>query len=368
MSLLSNDDYEKIFKFYTFINKDYENYIDSTLTALSDLFGYNLATYAIFDKDSNGDRRLISVNSQYISEEVLHSYKEYYFQFDLFFKNIGKLRYSNNSSSVYTTDFFNENEFLDSKYGKFLKYNNIYYEAVLGANKITKMPIHILSVYKSKEEENFTDKELKLFSYIGQAFNSSMSNYKKYLLQLEQNEAMNFFSQSTQIGFIVLNQSFQIVKYNDLFIDYASSIFNKDDINAIVNNLIDILENTYNICFKDLHTQMQAQIGEFNILISKKNILQFDKSIKTLTLIELHKLCKKYNNVDNITNKLVKKYNFTYRELEILNLITKGYSNKQITEKLFISLSTVKSHTRNIFSKMNISSRNEVIDIVNNLE
>jgi LuxR family maltose regulon positive regulatory protein len=49
------------------------------------------------------------------------------------------------------------------------------------------------------------------------------------------------------------------------------------------------------------------------------------------------------------------------RELEVLRLIAAGLSNKKITEELFISMSTVKTHLRNIYSKLNVHSRTEAM-------
>jgi LuxR family maltose regulon positive regulatory protein len=45
------------------------------------------------------------------------------------------------------------------------------------------------------------------------------------------------------------------------------------------------------------------------------------------------------------------------RELEVLYLIAAGLSNQEIADKLFISLNTVKTHTKNINSKLNVNSR-----------
>lgn len=51
----------------------------------------------------------------------------------------------------------------------------------------------------------------------------------------------------------------------------------------------------------------------------------------------------------------------TRREYEVLELIDKGLSNKEIAESLFVSASTVKTHTSNIFSKLDARRRTEAL-------
>ena len=49
----------------------------------------------------------------------------------------------------------------------------------------------------------------------------------------------------------------------------------------------------------------------------------------------------------------------TRRELEILDLIDQGLSNKEIARRLTIELSTVKNHVHNVLEKLNVSRRGE---------
>ncbi|GLC89022.1 response regulator [Lysinibacillus piscis] len=50
------------------------------------------------------------------------------------------------------------------------------------------------------------------------------------------------------------------------------------------------------------------------------------------------------------------------RELEILPLVAKGYGNKDIAEKLFISVKTVEAHKAKIMEKLDLKSRPELVE------
>ena len=49
------------------------------------------------------------------------------------------------------------------------------------------------------------------------------------------------------------------------------------------------------------------------------------------------------------------------RELEVLQLMAQGRSNQEISERLFLALSTVKGHNRNIFDKLQVQRRTEAV-------
>jgi predicted ATPase/DNA-binding CsgD family transcriptional regulator len=49
------------------------------------------------------------------------------------------------------------------------------------------------------------------------------------------------------------------------------------------------------------------------------------------------------------------------REVEILGLIAAGCSNQDITQRLFVSINTVKTHTKSIFRKLGVNSRTQAV-------
>ena len=64
--------------------------------------------------------------------------------------------------------------------------------------------------------------------------------------------------------------------------------------------------------------------------------------------------------------ELLKDYELSERELEVLRLIGQRNTNAEIADKLFISRNTVKFHVRNIYTKVGIQSRSDIEDIVDN--
>ncbi len=66
-----------------------------------------------------------------------------------------------------------------------------------------------------------------------------------------------------------------------------------------------------------------------------------------------------------ISDHFINKYSISIKEKEIVSLIIKGYTNKEIADKLFISSQTVKNHIYNIFQKVSVKSRTELIYHIN---
>ena len=51
----------------------------------------------------------------------------------------------------------------------------------------------------------------------------------------------------------------------------------------------------------------------------------------------------------------------TERELDVLKLIAEGLINQEIGDKLFLSLNTIKAHTRSIYGKLGVNNRTQAV-------
>lgn len=50
------------------------------------------------------------------------------------------------------------------------------------------------------------------------------------------------------------------------------------------------------------------------------------------------------------------------RELEVLELVAKGYSNKEIANNLFVSVNTVKTHLQKVYEKLEVNRRTQAVE------
>jgi len=62
-----------------------------------------------------------------------------------------------------------------------------------------------------------------------------------------------------------------------------------------------------------------------------------------------------------INDENLKALKLNDREYEILQLIAKGHSNKEIAKTLFLAIPTIKTHTSNLYAKLDVRSRTQAV-------
>ena len=88
-----------------------------------------------------------------------------------------------------------------------------------------------------------------------------------------------------------------------------------------------------------------------------------DRDLLTAIEMGMYRFSSENNTVPIIKENIEQKNNvqLTKMEYSILILIWEGKSNKAISEALFISVNTVKTHVKNTFEKFGVRSRNELM-------
>ena len=85
---------------------------------------------------------------------------------------------------------------------------------------------------------------------------------------------------------------------------------------------------------------------EIQTIIVEKNVYQKELTPEEQEAVEREK----------------QKLGLSSREMEVLQLMAEGLSNQEIADRLFVSLPTVKTHSSNLFEKLDVKRRTQAIE------
>ena len=68
--------------------------------------------------------------------------------------------------------------------------------------------------------------------------------------------------------------------------------------------------------------------------------------------------------LDKSCHRITQEYRLTQRESEILRYVALGRSAKYIAEELLISHNTARTHIKHVYEKLNIHSKQRLIDLI----
>src|SRR5438309_9890897 len=118
----------------------------------------------------------------------------------------------------------------------------------------------------------------------------------------------------------------------------------------------------------DLYEAVKA--GANGYLLKEISVEEVAEAIRAVvqgqSLISPSMASKLLNEFNALVKRAEEKQQFpapalTSRELEVLRLVAKGMSNREIADQLYISENTVKNHVRNILEKLHLHSRMQAV-------
>jgi two-component system, NarL family, response regulator LiaR len=118
---------------------------------------------------------------------------------------------------------------------------------------------------------------------------------------------------------------------------------------AVLVALLKAVEYRYVV--RDISTEMT--IGIIAVLFAALGVWAGRKLTRTRVVVSYPDF--------SVDEKQMDRLGISKREYEVLGLMSEGLSNKEIAEKLFVSLSTVKTHSSNLFAKLDAKRRTQAI-------
>lgn len=176
------------------------------------------------------------------------------------------------------------------------------------------------------------------------------------------NEKMKIYIEKKTSHPLIKLLAFSDIKRNDFDL---KTDFEKDP--EFYNSILEALKNYYSetsyyLQYQDdlskisnaivlqkymVHRNLNYMLGALVLVLSSISFFLFRK-LKSVQPKEIQE------EISNLT--------LTNQEEKIAKLILEDKSNKEIADELFISLSTVKTHVRNLYAKLNIANRQELAD------
>lgn len=116
---------------------------------------------------------------------------------------------------------------------------------------------------------------------------------------------------------------------------------------VIVNHSLEIYISIIALIFTALGIWLSKKLTKPKTVVIEKEIVK-EIVIDTTEFIQ--------------DKKTIENLNISKRELEVLYLMSKGMSNQEIADALFVSIPTIKTHSSKLFEKLEVSRRTQAVE------
>jgi len=346
---LSSNDYRNMLKLIDQISVPAEQFRTQVQLSLSNIFGYDHSVFWVSDKNGN----LYHPNLYNIKHNLMYDYLNEYYELDYLHpkKHLHKL----SNQQVFCMDEvvpFKQYETTEY-YNSFMKKYNYYHEMVVNFTYGSKL-IGTLGLVRPKHQNKFDETDVKRFQVISKYISQKI--YHQSLLEnmQYQNRLLEAHSNMSPIGLIILNSTYQIIYYNQSAKEICSDLLSREQQRTLEYFVDKWLVKNDSLKLGLVKTVVSPTLHQYTIHIvpeiNMKSVFH-KEPFYLIHFIPENQMTPSLSSDQNTLSLL------TSRESEICQLLRIGYTNYEISKKLFISMNTVKRHIQNIYKKMQVKTR-----------
>jgi DNA-binding CsgD family transcriptional regulator len=332
---LSAQDYERMMKFVSTLSIKYKKASIGLQEQLSQLFGYHSSI--LWKADQKGN--LSNPKIHRISHSLLEDYLDYFHTHDYLhpkkqlslFREKVVLRLED----VTPIDRYEHSDY----YKEFMRKHNYYHEMVVTLSSRNKL-VGVLGVTRPRDEGEFTEDDCHKFRMLAPILSNLLYVERELDEQLIDKGILEVFAAKSETGLILLDEKYQTIYINPAAWNIYKNAFTHKSIERFIEEILStnplIGSNTFLI---------ESQGYKVQVISHQEPFLS--KLTRYAIIIEREETSDTSDMVVSLTK----------REKEIYYFLKKGYSYKEIAEKLVISINTVNKHVKNIYQKTGVNNR-----------
>lgn len=253
----------------------------------------------------------------------------------------------------------NSSEYFHTEYYEYLKKFNFAWVATMTFGN------YRFNILK-REEDPFLEEEISFLHLISQLFASRLQLFNELKTRYAIGEIKDKLLDANGVGYITLDDDFNLIDYNHTAGAYLSDITDTGNVRYSCTKLLTMMGLTHNI--SDVESQISmASFSSKGYHINLKTHFETQEYdfIKKYYCITLVKDLSMDMQDSESKQAFSEKYGLSAKEMQVVEKMAEGKTYKEIAASLFISLNTVRTHIKNIYTKVGVNNQRNLLTLYN---
>jgi DNA-binding CsgD family transcriptional regulator len=330
-------------------NRDFGEQI---LSSLSKIFGYSKSTFWLMNPQDG----VFFPVSYRVESSLIDKYARQFYKIDPFHPD-NFIKRKTNENVISIKDMMSLDEYNASTYYKeFLGPTNLYYYETVIYLRFNGKIIGGIVLLRSKNEGEFNGTDINLMKIISTYISKLAASYMIVNDLRIQKSIFESFCNQSPIGLIIFEASHphRIHYINPAAWKYTSELSIDNTKHNHAEQFIKqyVVNDSFTLQLGLSKTVFSHSLKKYSV-----NTVPSQTMNKNTYLIYVYIVLQNEPQGLNRYRFFQDNTNLTFRQQEIIGFVLNGYSNAEIAKKLFISVSTVKTHLNNIYKELNVTSR-----------
>lgn len=367
---------ENLSKFYNFILANCGDLPRKAGEAFSRFLGYR-AAYIVYCRSQDGSYAPAAYFGDKVYAKWYEVFAAKYFQDDIFVQHMNKMIYISGFEKKYVwriQDFQPIEEFRKSAYyTNGLAVHGVGYRAWINFPQSWDRQQHTIAVFKSTAAGDFDEGEVHLLNQVGLFLEAAMKSYQESVESSLLRELVLKYGVAANESACVLNCLYRVIFQTESFDAARREALGGCAIWEAAQRLLDGREpsalppgKSYSSVICGARASYRLEVTPFWSPVDFVHKTQYLLLIKLFRedengLKPQEKAEPRAAALESCYMRLMEQYGLTKREYDVLKLIASGTSTNDIARALFVSISTVRTHVGNLFMKLNVHNRTELV-------